>query len=152
MEKDGVVNMVKFKEIKRPDTERLKKRVVDYVCEYRMKSLFGELINWRGSTETEYFSIIFIKGVLTASVEEREMLLGTTGVNVAMSQKLADMFMAAKTELTQTEAALEYNRKHYKKEFDEASFTDVMVLLDWKYAPNAKVDYDMLGVDSFMKM
>jgi hypothetical protein len=31
-----------------------------------------------------------------------------------------------------------------KKEIDEISFTDVMVALNWRYAENAKIDYDLL--------
>lgn len=138
--------MVKFKEIKPPDvSETVKHRIVCDVCESRHVSLYGEFINWRGSTETEYFSIIFLKGILTVSIDEREMRLGQDPMNFALSAKLAELFATAKGDIEQTAMAVKYSREEYKKELDAVSFTDVMVVLQWKYAPDAKIDYNPLS-------
>lgn len=138
--------MVKFKQVKKEEeAEKVKNRVVCDVCEAHHQSVYGEFVNWRGSTETEYFSIIFLKGILTVSIDEREQRVGNDPLNVAMSEKLADMFMSAKGDLEKTASAVKYNREEYPKEIKTVSFTDVMVLLNWKYAPNAKIDYDPFG-------
>lgn len=138
--------MVKLRECKPPAvSELLKHRVVCDVCESHHISLYGEFVNWRGSTETEYFSIIFLKGILTVSIDEREMKVGWEPVNFAISSKLADMFASVKGDLEQTAMAAKYSREEYQKELDNISFTDVMVALSWKYAPNAKIDYNPLA-------
>lgn len=141
--------MVKF-EVTAPDkqTETLKNRVVCDVCQsFRTDPLLGKIVNWRGSVADEYFSILFFKGILVVSLEEREMMLGHNSVKYAMSESLVKALKGAPTDdaIARTEASFDYYLKVSPKETDEISFTDVMVALFWRYAPNAKIDYDLLS-------
>ena len=126
----------------------LTSRVVCDVLETRTATtMFGQMVNWRGSVAEEYFSILFFKGMLVVSLEEREGQLGQNSVNYAMSQSLSKALKEAPEEaIARTEACFDYYLKISPKESKEISFTDVMVALFWKYAPNAKIDYDLLVV------
>lgn len=122
--------------------DSLKGKVVCDVCEYHPSHFtLGKFTSWRGSTESEYFSIVFIKGMLTISVAERECQVGEPEnvVNYAMSTSLK-----AALDKTTENARSEYNRLVDPKEQAEISFADVMTALNWSYKEGVKVDYDML--------
>lgn len=142
--------MVKFKltvPIEKAIT--LTNRVVCDVLEIRTNTpILGKMVNWRGSVNEEYFSILFFKGILVVSLEERECRLGQDSVNYAMTESLDKAISGAPADdaVARTDASFDYYLKVSPKESDEISFTDVMVALYWKYAPNAKIDYDLLAV------
>ena len=126
----------------------LTNRVVCDVLEIRTTTpMFGKMVNWRGSVADEYFSILFFKGILVVSLEEREGQLGHNSVKYAMSESLVKALKGAPTDdaIARTEASFDYYLKVSPKESDEVSFTDVMVALFWRYAPKAKIDYDLLA-------
>jgi hypothetical protein len=109
--------------------------------------IFGKMTTWRGALENEYFSILFIGGVLVVSVAEREYQLGHVSVNYAESKSLLDMAELIKGSSSEMKIELQ---KDYnvisKKEQDEVKFEDLLPILDWRYAQFAKVDEtDMLG-------
>ena len=120
--------MVKFKIIAPPEESLpLVNRVVCDVCESRNTNpIAGKVVSWRGSVENEYFSILFLGRRLLISLAERECQLGSVSVIYAMAEALPNSLV------------------FLKKEIDEISFTDVMVALNWRYAENAKIDYDLL--------
>ena len=130
--------MVKFKIIAPPEEALpLVNRVVCDVCESRNTNpIAGKIVSWRGSVENEYFSILFLGGRLLISLVERECQLGHVSVIYAMSETLSNSLISLKDEID--------NSFILKKEIDEISFTDVMVALNWRYAENAKIDYDLL--------
>lgn len=139
--------MVKF-EITVPVEQALPlaSRTVCDVCQsYRTDPLLGKMVNWRGSVKDEYFSILFFKGILVVSLEEREMMLGHNAVKYAMSSALAAAIKGDASAPERTEASFDYYLKICPKEIETVSFTDVMAALAWKYAPNAKIDYDYLS-------
>ena len=128
--------MVKFKLIAPPEEALpLVNRVVCDVCESRtINPIAGKMVSWRGSVENEYFSILFLGGRLMISLVERECQLGHVSVIYAISETL--------------DYLKDFGNVHsasINKDIDEISFTDVMVALNWRYAENAKVDYDLLA-------
>lgn len=139
--------MVKFKTIVPAEIAGLLSgRVVCDVCERHLTvPMVGKVVNWRGSVEQEYFSITFLRGVLTLSLVEREMLLGHNALNIAMVEPLASVVQGGDS-IAAVEATYNYNLKQSEKDVNTISFTDVMVALSWRYAPNAKIDYDLLAV------
>ena len=120
-------------------------RVVCDVIEFKMTSIVGPACIWRGSVEDEYFSITFLKGILTLSLVERECQLGQNATNYAMSNTLDSLLkIAGDNAVMSAEANYNYILKQWPKEQKEVSFTDVMVALNWTYKPEVKIDYDML--------
>ena len=128
---------------------KLVNRVVCDVCEYRhTHPVFGPFVVWRGSVAEEWFTIMFMRGILTISLAERECQVGENIIHYAMSEVMAKCYNTGKngaTPIGEVEAVAEYLAKTMPKEIAEISFTDVMVVLNWKYSPNAKIDYDLLG-------
>lgn len=137
--------MVKFSTVIQPQVaELLSGRVVCDVCEYHLTNpLVGKMSMWRGSVEQEYFSITFMRGILTVSLVEREMLLGHSAINFAIVSELAEV-MARGDSIATAEATYNYSLKQSDKHQKEISFTDVMVALGWRYKEGVKPDYDML--------
>ncbi len=120
-------------------------RVVCDVTEYKINTPVGPASSWRGSVAEEYFSITFLKGILTISLVERECQLGHNVVNYAISEALSQALSVAGSNATMiTEAHHNYSLKQCPKEQKEISFTDVMVVLGWRYVENAKIHYDLL--------
>jgi hypothetical protein len=127
----------------------LKRRVVCDVTEYHpTHPLVGRIASWRGSTETEYFSIVFVKGMLTVSVAERECHVADTEhtVNYAMTDNLkAALDKATGGGATAAlEARYDYEKLKDPEEQAKISFADVMTALDWRYKEGVKIDHDVL--------
>ena len=121
-------------------------RVVCDVTQFQMDTVAGPVTFWRGSVESEYFSVAFLKGILTISLVERECQLGHNAVNYAVSETLANALkVAGDNAIMTTEANLNYNLKQSQKEHKDISFTDIMVVLGWKYGQDAKIHYDLLA-------
>lgn len=120
-------------------------RVVCDVTDYHVDTSVGPASSWRGSVAEEYFSIMFLRGILTVSLVERECQLGHDAVNYAMSETLANSLkVAGDNAIMTTEANFNYNLKQSQKEQKEISFTDVMVVLGWQYKEGAYIHHDML--------
>ena len=96
---------------------------------------------WIGSTEEEYFSVSFVKGVLGISLEEREMLLGKNPINYAMVSELMNKLSKVKNNREKSlDVARKYNKVGYIKDLEEIGFEDVMKVLKWKkFSPKIKV-------------
>jgi hypothetical protein len=138
--------MVKFEVIVAPEIASLyQNRVVCDVCEYHITDpLLGKMASWRGSVKDEYFSILFVKGVLTVSLVERECQLGHSAINYAMSEPLVKALRENKEDILKTDSTLDYFAKQGPKEQEIVHFIDVMVILNWRYAERAKINYDTL--------
>jgi hypothetical protein len=138
--------MVKFEIILPPEQAvLLQNRTVCDVCEYHITDpLLGKMASWRGSVKDEYFSILFVKGVLTVSLVERECQLGHEAINFAMSEPLFKALRENQDEILKTDATFDYFVKQSPKEQEVVHFIDVMVVLDWRYAERAKIYYDVL--------
>lgn len=139
--------MVKFSPLLPPESASLfQNRLVCDVVERHIDHHGILISSWRGSVADEYFSIMFMAGILTVSLVERECLLGQNAVNYAMSETLANSLkVAGDNAIMSTEATFNYNLKQGPKEQKEISFTDVMVVLGWQYKEGVKVDYDFLA-------
>ncbi len=142
--------MINFKHCLTPEKALpLQNRVVECVTKLSESHIaFGKISIWRGALKDEYFSIMFIGGVVIVSVEEREMELGKRSVTYAESQSLldsAELIKGASPEL-QGSIQAEYTNVISKREQNEITFSDMMFILNWQYVEGAKVDEsDMLG-------
>ena len=124
----------------------LKGRTVCDVTEFHITHpLLGKIAQWKGSVEEEYFSIIFAKGILTVSLVEREHYLDQSAVNYAISERLLKILSKSENETVKKAGILDYHFRQYPKEQEDVSFTDVMVVLEWKYKERAKIYYDILS-------
>ena len=124
----------------------LQNRIVCDVTEHRMTTLPESLVSWRGSVAEEYFTVMFLRGILTVSLVERECQLGYNAVNYAISEALSQsLAVADSNSIMATEAHYNYSLKQGPKEQKEISFTDVMVVLGWTYKEGVKVDYNPLA-------
>jgi len=126
----------------------LQNRVVEYVCKTRTNHPeFGLMTTWKGAVENEYFSILFIRGILIVSVVERECQLGHVSVPYAESMTLTHAIRAVDgaDNSVKLEVQNDYNKNTSQKEQDDITFDDVMECLKWKLKENVKVDEDLLG-------
>ena len=139
--------MVKFNPLLPQEAAVLfQNRVVCDVTQFQMDTPAGPVTSWRGSVAEEYFSIMFLRGILTVSLVERECQLGTNAVNYAVSETLANSLkVAGDNAIMTTEANFNYNLKQSPKEHKDISFTDVMVVLGWQYKEGAHIHYDLLA-------
>lgn len=131
--------MTKLKILKttpKEQIERVQNKVVEDVTEYNGVNDMGKYKLWTGSTEMEYFNIIFVRGVLTISLEEREMLLGGNSViYYAMTQMLIDVLSKVKNNnisVEAKEACERYHLNEYVGELNDVDFKAVRKILKWK--------------------
>ena len=138
--------MVKFEIIIPPEiAEKFQRRVVCDVTESHITDpLLGKMASWRGSVNEEYFSILFVKGMLTIALAERECQLSYSAINYAMSECLFKALKENKEEILKTDATFDYYTKQSVKEQNEVHFIDIMVALNWNYGERAKIYYDTL--------
>lgn len=123
------------------EIQRVQNRRVMDVEEYNETGIFGDYKAWRGSTEGEYFYIVFMKGVITVILEEREMLIGTRGIVYSTLTKLVKIA----NEPDPVEWFIKYNEFGYKEDLKTITFEDVMVTLKWKfYSKNVKIKEGMI--------
>ncbi len=127
----------------------LQNRVVECVTKSSENHIaFGKISIWRGAVKDEYFSVMFVGGVIVVSVEEREMELGKNSVTYAESQSLLDTAELVKGSSPEMQGEIQgqYTNVISKREQNEITFADVMFILNWQYIEGAKVDEsDMLG-------
>lgn len=123
----------------------LKNRIISDVVEYRIKkSDTGErYVGWYGSTECEYFSIVFLGGIVSMSLEERMMHIGHESILALMSDRL---YPAALGTDVNEKVLLwaDYNKTHLGKELETISFKDIMRTLSWKLKSKVKIEYDLV--------
>lgn len=107
----------------------------------------GRIVSWRGSTQEEYFSILFVQGVITVALNERECLLSESFVNYAMSMALSKAMkgLPGRDDATKQEDIQNYYTKLAEAELNEITFIDVMNLLNWQYKLGAKVDVNFMA-------
>jgi hypothetical protein len=115
--------------IPKEELSRIQNQKVMDVEEYNETGAFGEFKAWRGSTELAYFYIVFMKGVVTVILEEREMLIGTRITTYATLTKVTNE--ANKPD--PAEWFIKYNTTEYKDDLKTLKFKDVMVSLKWKF-------------------
>lgn len=115
--------------VPKEELQRIQNQKVMDVEEYTETGLLGEYKAWRGSTETNFFYIVFMKGVITAIVEEREMLIGTRITTYATLTKLVKM----SNKPDSVEQFIKYNETEYKEDMKNLTFEDVMMTLKWKF-------------------
>lgn len=127
------------------EAKTLQDRVVEQVTEYRTTHpLFGKMASWRGAVALEYFSIVFVRGVLVVSVVERECQLGHIASNYATTKTLTKALDAMDTDEKKLSAQEIYNNTVSDSEQNEITFDDILAILDWRYAQFAKYDRDVL--------
>lgn len=125
---------------------RLQKKVVCNVTElFAPSNIVGSYKGWLGSTEEEYFSIVFVNGILTISLEEREMCLGWRSLSYAIIDTVADAY-SGKASVAKNILVQEYDLHLYLKDLNEIKFKDVMKTLKWKLkSKKVKVDEHFLN-------
>ena len=115
------------------DIESVQNRKVMDVVEYLESFPTGVKYKaWTGSTEAEFFSIMFTGGLLTISLNERECDAGRNVINYGMLASLQDHLL----KLSHVQAAaylLEYNMFLYESDMNIISFNDVMTALKWEF-------------------
>lgn len=133
--------MVNFQVIAAPPIAlTVQHRTVRDVTEYRFTTeQFGKNISWRGSLNDEYFSILFVKGLLVVSVAEREMQVGENSLHYALTER------ASKISANPIEAMNQGIVAEINDEMENITFTDALIALNWRYAPNVKIWQDLLG-------
>lgn len=115
--------------VPKEELQRIQNQKVMDVEEYNETGILGDYKAWRGSTETSFFFIVFMKGVVTVIIEEREMLIGTRITTYATLTKLVKM--ANKPDSAEWFA--KYNVSEYKDDLNALKFEDVMTALKWKF-------------------
>lgn len=126
------------------EIKRIQNRKIMDIVEYDefSKNLGGyHFKQWVGSTETEYFSILFVKGLLNVCVEERESDLGKNPINYAISKRLVDKMSIVKNDLSKVmEESEKYNNVGYYEDHKEVHLKEVLKVLKWKrFSRNVKV-------------
>ncbi len=132
---------------KEEDRKRIFNKKVCGVVEFILPSDLGYYKGWIGSTENEYFSIAFVKGVLSVSLEEREMQVGWNISNVAMVTHLHKLITTQKMDISAISKMVNtYNLDGCDDDVKAIKFTDVMTVLKWKFASRkVKVDEHFLN-------
>jgi len=110
--------------------------------------LYGKISVWCGALENEYFSILFMGGVITVSVDAREFNIDKVSTVYAESQSLLDMSELVKGSTPEVQLQLRNNYLAITdREQSEMTFADLMFILNWQYVEGARVDEtDLLGV------
>lgn len=136
---------MKFKILETVTTD-VKKRIegkkVCDVVEYTVPSLVGPYKGWIGSVEDEYFSVALVKGIVSVSLEEREMKLGWNIIRYAIVEHLHTILTSKKFNTKVRKQLIEaYNDIGSDKDIELITFKDVMTLLKWKFkSRKVKVD------------
>lgn len=136
--------MVKFKIFQFTD-EAIKKSIqnkkVANVAEHEVDHVIhGRYKLWKGTTELEYFTISFIKGIITISICEREYQIMDNIFHYAVLKDLSEELERVNKDNKSLNPIIqpEYN---FDKDLDTIKFSDVMRILKWKYVSRkVKVD------------
>ena len=97
-------------------------------------------LQWLGNTEDEFFIATFYGGLLTMSVGEREMFLGSV-VNVVAISKHLEPFNQSKLNINNEQEfadriklEAEYLKNHYADDLENLRFKHLMSIIKWKFA------------------
>ena len=126
--------------------DKIRHRGIMDITESRIGS---ERVLWKGSTENEYFSIVFMSGILSVSVAERECQLGLpefilcVGISKKSREKMA---VANKMDVNEmVKSAYDYLLTDYIEEVKTISFVnDVLPILKWDRCDKTKTHIDCL--------
>lgn len=119
-------------------------RVICDVEEFSIDTVYGKAKAWKGSVEEEYFSLLFVNGMLTLCINEREMFMGTEPIAVAMSKPLKDAVEMSKIDEQDGLQMTKDYTESGKMDDDIKNITlkDCMKILRWKIKPDAKIFFD----------
>lgn len=126
------------------ELNKLSKKKVCNVEEFELKTLLGPAKFWKGSTEEEYFTLLFTNGMLTLCFNEREMLLDQDPVGVGMVAELREAVDISKTDeakglkLTQTYT----DSPKFDEDVKNITLCDVLEVLGWELKDGAKIMFD----------
>lgn len=126
------------------ELDKLSKRKVCNVEEFELETLLGPAKFWKGSTEEEYFTLLFTNGMLTLCFNEREMLLDQDPVGVGMVAELREAVDVSKTdeakglELTQAYTG----GPKFEGDVKNITFGDALEVLGWEMKDGAKIMFD----------
>ena len=125
--------------------ESLRNKKVCSVEECPAETVFGPGRAWKGSTENEFFYILFIDGMLSLYISEREMLLEEKGIGVGMTPELSDAVNVSKSN---ENAGLALTKKYTssgKMDEDMANIMldDILETLDWKLDEGVEIQFEI---------
>jgi len=125
--------------------ESVKNRLIEYVTEYKIKSIDGKkYVGWYGTTETEFFSIVFVGGVVSVSLAERQMQIGESYCLPLIVSKLEKAALID-DQMEKIRILSKYNLNYANRDLEKATFKDIMKPLGWKFASKkVKVQYDLV--------
>lgn len=144
-------SMINFKiKLTKEEAAKWQNRKVEYVSKSTsLNPTFGKFSTWVGALENEYFTILFLGGVIILSVAEREFILGQNNVVFAETISLlqaAELIKGSTPEIQQN-IQNQYNTIVSLQEQNEITFDNIMSILNWQYTDEAVVDEtDLLGV------
>jgi len=132
--------------------ESILNRLIECVTEYKIKSIDGKkYVGWYGNTETEYFSVVFVSGIVSISVAERQMKIGEEYSLPLIASKL-EKAASTTDQLEKLRLIARYNTKYSNKDLETVSFKDIMKPLGWKLASKkVKINYDLIESDFYEK-
>jgi hypothetical protein len=132
--------------------KRIEKKKVCNVVEYILLSHAGPYKGWLGSVEDEYFSITFVKGIVSISLDEREMRLGWTINNYGMVEHLHKILVSKNIKFeTIQKLADAYNLIGADHDTMNITFHDVMKVFNWKFkSRKVKVEEHFLNDSSLI--
>jgi len=123
--------------------ESLRNKKVCSVEECPTETVFGPGRAWKGSTENEFFYILFIDGMLSLYISEREMLLEEKGIGVGMTPELQEAVDVSKIDKNDGLALTKKYTSSGKMDEDMANITldDILETLDWKLAEGVEMQF-----------
>jgi hypothetical protein len=127
------------------ELDSLRNKKVCNIDEYTADTIFGSGRGWMGSTENEFFHILFINGMLSICISEREMLLDQNGVGVGMTKELRQAVNVSKVD---EEAGLLLTKEYSSsgrmdEDMDNITLKDVLEALGWELKDGAKIHYEV---------
>jgi hypothetical protein len=127
------------------ELDNLAQRVVCDIQEFSLNdTVLGPVKAWKGSTEEEYFSLLFNNGMLTLCISEREMFLGTEPIGVAMVTELREAVDVSKTNEGMGLKLTQLYTRGGKLEEDVKNITlsDCLEVLGWEVKDGVKIFFD----------
>lgn len=127
------------------ELDKLKGKIVGNVEEFSLNDDYlGPTKAWKGSTEEEYFSLLFTNGMLSLCISEREMYLTKDPIGVAIAPalseavKISDVDDVKGLELTK----LYTDGNQSKEDVENLTFGDILEILGWKQKTGSKLFFD----------
>ena len=99
-----------------------------------------DYLRWAGTTENEFFVVIFYAGLLTLSIAEREMFLGENTTPIGISKYLKELAEPLHSISDDAEFSRKlqietnYLRMHYNDDLENLRFKHLMPIIKWKFA------------------